>query len=175
MLSYVCFGCNSRIWTHKFHREGVAQNPVVIGFNDESCVGVANDLLLQPSVVLKEASKSVLKLFARHPIVTYQVLPEVSFASNKDVAMCKLRRCKSLYCYTLVVVAIAEAPLLPPCVCGCYKLSPILPPKWFGCYMWFPLLPLKCIGCYMWYPLLPRNGFRCYRWCPLLPPVLFGC
>ena len=100
---------------------------MVIGFNDESCVGVANDLLLQPSVVLKEASKSVLKLFARHPIVTYQVLPEVSFASNKDVAMCKLRRCKSLYCYTLVVVAIGEAPLLPR--------------KCFGCYMWFPLLP----------------------------------
>ena len=29
------------------------------------------------------------------------------------------------------MVAIGEAPLLPPCACGCYRCSPLLPLKFF--------------------------------------------
>jgi hypothetical protein len=65
-------------------------------------------------------------LVVSYPIATHLLLPEVQSHRTQRVAMCKILCCKALYCYTLVVVAIGQAPLLPL--------------KCFGCYMWFPSL-----------------------------------
>ena len=87
---------------------------MLLAFNDECLLLVAIFFLLQHNEVLKLASKGVLVLVVMYPIATHLVSPEVS------IAMCKMRCCKALYCYTLVMVAIGEAPLLPLKCFGCY-------------------------------------------------------
>ena len=45
-------------------------------------------------------------LVANYHIVTHLVLPQVQLHHTQCVAICKILRCKVLYCYTLVVVTI---------------------------------------------------------------------
>ena len=90
---------------------------------------VALVFLLQHNEALQLASTGSLVLVANYHIATHLLLREVQLHRTQRVAIPKMLRCKVLYCFTLVVVAIGEA----------------------------PLLPRQCIGCYMWFPLLPQS------------------
>ena len=98
-----------------------------LAYSDACLFYVALVFLLQHNEALQLASTGSLVLVANYHIATHLLLPDVQLRRTQRVAIRKILRCKVLYCYTLVVVAIGEAPLLPR--------------KCFGCYMWFPLLP----------------------------------
>lgn len=102
---------------------------MVLAFNHECVLLVAIVFLLQHKVALQLASIGALVLVVNYPVATHMMLPEVQLHRTQCVAMCKILRCKALYCNTLVVVVIEQA----------------------------SLLPLKCFGCYMWFSLLPRS------------------
>lgn len=99
---------------------------MVLAFNHECLLLVAFVLLLQHKETLQLAGMDALVLVVNYPIATHMLLPEVLLHRTKCVAMCKIFRCKALYCYTLVVVVIGQAPLLPlkflVAICGslCY-------------------------------------------------------
>ena len=115
------------IATNLFRKKNTAISLAALACSDACLFYVALVFLLQHNYPLQLASMGSLVLVANYNIATHLLLPEVQLHRTQRVAIRKILRCKVLYCYTLVVVAIGEAPLLPQ--------------KCFGCYMWFPLLP----------------------------------